>query len=106
MLSRLPAAEHRRKIYREADWRNKQPPRWWINCVTQFKLKTATRTRDQRGFATGDHSQARQPVNLLTPTLLGEEKAVLAKCAAVVLCCRLLSLVDRCAGRAGQRVQC
>jgi hypothetical protein len=105
MLSRLPAVSTA-AVYREADWRNNQPPQWWINCITQFKLKTATRTRDQRGFATGDHSQARQPINLRYADASGGGKAVLAKCAAVVLCCRLLSLVDRCAGRAGQRVQC
>lgn len=46
------------------------------------------------------------PLIFVTPTLLGEEKGILAKRAAVVLCCRLLSLVDRCAGRAGQRLQC
>ena len=44
------------------------------------------------------------PLIFVTPTLLGEEKAVRAKCAAVVFSCRLLSLVNRCAGRAGQRV--
>jgi len=46
----------------------------------------------------------RDPIDLaLRPTLLGEEKGILAKRAAVVLSCRLLSLVDCCAGRAGQR---
>ena len=46
------------------------------------------------------------PLIFATPTPLGEEKGILAKCAAVVLCCRLLSRVDRGAGRAGQRMQC
>jgi hypothetical protein len=43
------------------------------------------------------------PLISLTPTPLGEEKGILAK-RAVVLSCRLLSLVNCCAGRAGQRV--
>jgi hypothetical protein len=72
----------------------------------QFKLKTATRTRDQVVSQRGITPERDNPSIFVTPTLLGEEKAVLAKCAAVVLCCRFLSLVDRCAGRAGQRMQC
>jgi hypothetical protein len=51
MLSRLQAGSirHRwllndgepmRKEYKEADWRKNQPPRWWLNCIKQFKLKT------------------------------------------------------------------
>lgn len=81
--------------------------RWWINCHKQFKLKTATRTRDQRGFERQGISPERDgPSIFVTPTLLGEETAIRAKCAAVVLCCRLLSLVDCRAGRAGQRLQC
>lgn len=85
---------------------NNQPPRWWINCVKQFKLKTATRTRDQRGCAPRDYSRARQPIDLRYADASGGGKRYPAKCAAVVLCCRLLSLVDRRAGRAGQRMQC
>ncbi len=54
--------------------------------------------------AAGDYSRARPSFDLAYADALGEEKAVRAKCAVVVLCCRLLSLVDRYAGRAGQRL--
>jgi hypothetical protein len=51
MLNRLQAASTRQtwlftdgesalKEYKEADWRKNQPPRWWLNCIKQFKLKT------------------------------------------------------------------
>lgn len=49
--------------------------RWWINCLKQFKLKTATRTRDQRGFERQGISPERDgPSIFVTPTLLGEEQ--------------------------------
>ena len=86
---------------------NNQPPWWWINCITQFKLKTATRTRDQRGFeGQGIAPERDDPLIFITPTLLGEEKLSVPNAPQFVLCCRFLSLVDCCAGRAGQRVQC
>jgi hypothetical protein len=92
------------EIYREADWRNNQPPRWWITAYAAQAENSNAHPRST-WFATGDYSQGRQPLIFVTPTLLGEGKAVRAKCAAVVLCYRLLSLVDCCAGRAGQRMQ-
>jgi hypothetical protein len=43
-------------------------------------------------LATGDHSQARLPIDLRYADASGGGKSIQAKCAAVVLCCRLLSL--------------
>lgn len=94
------------KKYKEADWRKNQPPRWWLNCTKQFKLKTERAREINVDQVQGITPERDDPLIFVTPTLLGEEKAILAKCAAVVLCCRLLSLVDCCAGRAGQRLQC
>ena len=69
--------------------------RWWINCVKQFKLKTATRTRDQRGFeGQGITPERDDPLIFGYADASGGGKAIRAKCAAVVLCCRPLSLVD------------
>jgi hypothetical protein len=59
---------------------------------TQFKLKQQRAPEINVVLATGDHSQARLPIDLRYADASGGGKSIQAKCAAVVLCCRLLSL--------------
>jgi hypothetical protein len=72
----------------------------------QFKLKRQRAPEINVVSLQGITPERDSPLIFVTPTLLGEEKGILAKRAAVVLSCRLLSLIDRCAGRAGQHLQC
>jgi hypothetical protein len=68
----------------------------------QFKLKRQRAPEINVVSLQGITPERDSPLIFVTPTLLGEEKGILAKRAAVVLSCRLPSLVDCCAGRAGR----
>ena len=106
MLSRLPAVSTAAKYIGRLIGEITSLPGGGLTALRSSSLKRQRAPEINVVSPQGITPKHGNPLIFATPTLLGEEKAVLAKCAAVVLCCRLLSLVDRCAGRAGQRVQC